>query len=124
MSKMLKALLSANKEKVTKKVHMPRFGGEFEVAPLTMDEVLQLSEQAEVNGKVDEFELNSLMLAKAIVDPNFNDKEVRDDAGAIDGAHAIRKVLYAGEFYHLVSELNKISGHDQTFDERVEEIKN
>lgn len=127
MSKALKALLS-NKEKPTKKVFIRRLNENFEVTALTDEEVEELKEQATyTTGKgkaeVNSDELNRLMVVKATLDPDFNSKEVLDMYNVPDGASAVKKAIYAGEYQKVLAEILSLSGFGDV-EEEIKEIKN
>lgn len=126
MSDALHALLSYDQEP-TKEVYVKRFGVNFKIKGLTQEEHYSLRDQAtySVKGKknVNELELDGLLIATGVTEPNFNDAQVIKKFGAKDGADAVTKALLFGEIKTLQAEILKLSGFDDE-EEEIEEIKN
>ncbi|SER87296.1 hypothetical protein [Psychrobacillus sp. OK032] len=119
MAKMnaLEALLGATTE-IEETIEMPRLNTEFKVRALTGDHVKKLSAEATVydgkNGnkteRVDQSQLSGLMLAAAIIEPNFSDAALLKHYGARDGADCIQKALLAGEIAAVTKVVLNVSG--------------
>lgn len=119
MAKMnaLEALLGASTV-IEQVVAIPRLNTEFKVRALTGDHIKKLREEATVvEGKgankterVDQGELSGLMLASAIVEPNFSDAGLLKHYGARNGADCIQKALIAGEIAAVTKVVMEVSG--------------
>ena len=126
MSDVLHAFLSYD-QKAEKEVFIKRFGVNFRIKGLTQEEYYELKEQAthkvgKGKSQVNELELDGLLIAKGVVEPNFNDPQVISKFKAKDGADAALKSLLFGELKTVQAEILKLSGFED--DEDVEEAKN
>ncbi|HBB28269.1 MAG TPA: hypothetical protein DC000_03295 [Clostridiales bacterium] len=73
----------------------------------------------------DDAKFNELLILKSCVEPNFNDTQFIEKAGAKTPEELINKVLKAGEIQELTNAITELSGFDQEgIDEASEEAKN
>ncbi|MEC0328677.1 hypothetical protein P4H42_03450 [Paenibacillus macerans] len=120
----LEALLGASLA-VEDTVYIPRLKTNFTVRALTSADLQKARQQATVgrDGTVDETLLNRLVIAKGCVDPDFNDKALRDHYAAEDAADCVDKALLPGELVRIIQAIMALSGFGDE-DEVVEEAKN
>lgn len=130
MSEALDALLGASL-KDEKDVFIKRLNTNFKVQSISGDDLNELTDEASrYEGKgakrkkeTDEYKLGALIIAKACVDPKFNDKELLKKYGAVSADEVVMKALRAGEIAKLSQEITSISGFD--FDEEdIDDVKN
>lgn len=130
MSDALHAFLSYDKEP-EKEVYIKRYGVNFKVKPITNDEYYDLRERASYSvGKgsnqtteVNERELDALLVAEGLVDPDFSKSEVLAKHNAMDAADVVGKALYVGEIKTLQEAILRLSGFDDG-EEEIEAAKN
>ncbi|WP_298833947.1 hypothetical protein [uncultured Planococcus sp.] len=116
----LDALLTAELETV-ETVHIKRLGVDFTVKAITSDELNKINEQSKgPNGKVNESEINGLLVAAACIDPSFKDAGLRERYDAVTAADVVNKALLAGEVVKLTQTIMEISG----FSDDTTKIKN
>lgn len=122
----LKQLLSADMD-VRKTVKMKRFGLDFEIKALTTEEANKIQQRAtKLSSKgaktIDEEKFNYLTIAKACVQPNWD--EVAKALEVVDAIEAIKSRLLFGEVAYLLGEIAELNGFDKDDEEMIEEIKN
>ena len=130
MSDALNAFLSYNKEP-EKEVYIKRFGVNFKVKPITNDEYYDLRERASYSvGKgsnqtteVNERELDALLVAQGLVEPDFSNAKALEKHNAMDAADVVGKALYVGEIKTLQEAILRLSGFDDG-EEEIEAAKN
>nr|DAH29563.1 MAG TPA: tail assembly chaperone protein [Caudoviricetes sp.]DAK02312.1 MAG TPA: tail assembly chaperone protein [Caudoviricetes sp.] len=91
----------------------------FKVRALSQDEAERMAKQCrktkKVDGQrmeyVDELELSRRLVVAGTVFPDFAAKEVCDMAETIDPLIAVGRLLKAGEFKKLLSEISDFSGY-------------
>lgn len=64
------------------------------------------------------------MAANSVVFPNLNDAQLQDSYGVMGAEELIKEMLAPGEYQELLTKIQKLNGYDQTFEEKVEEVKN
>jgi hypothetical protein len=120
----LKALLAVGEEKPSRRVHMKRFGVDFELKAIGGKEINRMREQSTFTTKkgkqLDEELFGTLILEKGCVEPNWNAKELTDKFG--DSSNAIQSLLLAGEISKISAEILDLSGFND--DAGDEELKN
>ncbi len=129
MSDVLHAFLAYDHEP-TSDVYIKRFGVNFKVKAITNEEFYDIREQASYTvgkgsnkeTKVNQQELQSLIVAKGVVEPDFSNKDVLKKFNASDAAGAVGKSLFVGELITLQDAILRLSGFDDG--EGVEEAKN
>ena len=122
----LRALLDAEL-KPQKAVPMKRFGVDFTIQAIDGKTVQRIRDQASypVKGggkKLDTEQFGSLLIAKACVTPDWNDKQLLSAFGPT-ASDAIQNRLLAGEIAKLTEEILNLSGFGDD-DDAIEEIKN
>ena len=122
----LRALLDTEL-KPQKAVHMKRFGVDFEIQAIDGKTVQRVRDQASypVKGggkKLDGDLFGALLIAKACVSPDWNDKQILSSFGPT-AADAIQNRLLAGEISKLTEEILNLSGFGDD-DEAIENVKN
>lgn len=127
MGQGLDALLGATLD-VQGTVYIPRLKTHFTVKALSNDELRRVNERATVPGskgakQTDDQLLNALFIAKACVEPDFNDKALKAHYGATDEADCVVKALLPGETAKLLKEIMELSGFGNE-DEVLEDAKN
>jgi hypothetical protein len=107
----LQALLGATLD-IRSEMYIPRLKTRFTVRALTSADIQKAQQQATIgrDRKVDETLLNRLIIVKGCVDPDFNDKALRDHYGAEDAADCVDKALLPGEMSRIGSEIMRLSG--------------
>ena len=110
----LQALLGANTN-VTKDVQIKRLGVVFTVKALSSVDVERARTECTFsNGKggkeVQDHMLQAAYIAKASVEPNFNDRSLIDHYEAEDAIDCVRKALLVGEIAKLILAINEVSG--------------
>ncbi|MGE6488516.1 phage tail assembly chaperone [Paenisporosarcina sp. NPDC076898] len=129
----LDALLKADFN-IKKEVYIARLDTHFEVRALSADEVESIHEQATyfvgkgVNRKKerDKVKLGYLTIAKGTVNPDLNDNQLKEKAGASSAWEVVKALLLPGEQQKLEQEILIASGFsdDEAEEESYEEIKN
>lgn len=128
----LQALLGAKPiAEITGTVKIPRLSTEFTIKVVTDDEIQEIRNQAKYpvkNGKRTEFKVNEseaslLVIAKAVVSPDFNDASLKTHYGVQTVGECIKKALLPGEIVKLETEILTLSGFGD-LDDEVEEAKN
>lgn len=122
----LRALLDVEL-KPQKAVHMKRFGVDFVIQAIDGKTVQRVRDQASfpVKGggkKLDGDLFGSLLIAKACVTPDWNDKQLLASFGPT-AADAIQYRLLAGEISKLTEEILSLSGFGDDED-IIEDVKN
>ncbi len=126
---LLNALLSVD-DVVTKEIYMRRFKANFVIQSISSDEYNKLEKQCkypvkntrthQLEEKVDNDKLAKLLILKACIKPDWNNKKLLDKYGTTDPLQVIPKRLLLGEISELNSAIMDISG----FHDGFEEIKN
>lgn len=128
----LKALLGAKPvAEITEDVTIKRLKAKFTIKALSGDDIDSIREQAtkvvpvgkKKELQVDEKEVARLLVAKAVVNPDFNDADLKKHYGAVDAGDCVQKALLAGEIATLQGAIFELSGFGDE-DEAVEEVKN
>lgn len=127
MAKGLDALLGATLD-LTKEVYIKRVGAHFTVKALSNEDFREIGQRSTVpdgkgGKKTDNEVFNQLVVAKGCVDPNFNDKALKEHYGATDEADCVIKALSPGEFAKLLQAVLDLSGFGNE-EELIEEAKN
>ncbi|KKO54509.1 phage tail assembly chaperone [Paenibacillus sp. DMB20] len=127
MAKGLEALLGATLE-LTKEIYIKRLNTHFTVKALSNEELRKINERATViDGKgakqTDNDIFNGMVVAKGCVDPNFNDKALKDHYGATDEVDCVSKALLPGEMAKVLQAVLDLSGFGNE-DELIEDAKN
>jgi Phage XkdN-like tail assembly chaperone protein, TAC len=125
----LDMLLSTDESEIKGLVPMKRFGFDFEIKALTSDEMKKLTQRAtRLVGKnkkqFDDDLFNYLMIAEACTVPNWHDEKLQEALEVHDAVDAVKKKLLFGEVAHVVAEIGKLNGFDQSDEEQIEEAKN
>lgn len=127
----LQALLGADTD-IKEQVYIKRLNTYFTVKAIDNDTSDEIKEEAtryvgtgaNRRKELDESKLNTLLVAKAVVDENgeslFKNSKLLEKYGAKTSEECVRKALVAGEIATLVKAIMDISG----FDNDVETIKN
>ncbi|MEC0370050.1 phage tail assembly chaperone [Paenibacillus chibensis] len=126
-NKGLDALLGATLE-LESSVYIPRLKTKFTIKALSNDDLRRINERATVinprgEKSTDDQLLNALFIAKGCVDPDFNNKALKEHYGAIDEAECVTKALLPGEMAKLLQAVLDLSGFGNE-DELIEEAKN
>ena len=128
----LQALLGAKPvAEITDEVTVKRLNTKFTIKALSGDDIDSIREQAtkvvpvgkKKELKVDEKEVARLLVAKAVVYPDFNNADLKEQYGAVDAGDCVQKALLAGEIATLQNAIFELSGFGDE-DEAVEEVKN
>lgn len=127
MTKGLDALLGASLD-VETKVYIPRLKTSFTIKALSNEDIRRCNERATAFGQrgeksTDNQMLNALFIAKSCIDPDFNNKALKEHYGAIDEADCVIKALLPGEVTKLLQAVMELSGFGDE-DEMVDEAKN
>lgn len=122
----LKQLLSVDND-VRKMVPMKRFGLDFEIKALSTEEATKIQQRATKLGNkgakiIDEEKFNYLTIAKACVQPNWD--EVAEAMEVVDAMDAIKERLLFGEVAYLLGEIAELNGFDKDDEELIGDIKN
>lgn len=132
MTNALQALLEVKPAaEITETVAIKRLGTEFTIKALTGVDIDAIQAQAtrpvktgkKVEQKVDEHEAARLLVAKAVVEPNFADAALLQHFGATDASECVQKALLAGEIATLQQAIFELSGFGD-LDEEIEDAKN
>jgi tryptophan synthase beta subunit len=123
----LQALLGADTN-IKGQVYIKRLDTNFTVKALDDETFAEIQEEAAnyvgQRKEIDESKLNSLLVAKAVVDENgealFKNAQLLEKFGAKTTEECVRKALLAGELLKIVKTVMDISG----FNDDVEEVKN
>lgn len=127
----LQALLGAKPvAEITEEVTIKRLNTDFTIKALSGDDIDNIRDQAtrivsvgkKREPKVDEKEVARLLIAKAVIKPDFNNADLKKHYGAIDAGDCVQKALLAGEIVTLQNAIFELSGFND--DEQVEEVKN
>lgn len=120
----LEALLGASLA-VEDTVYIPRLKTHFTIRALTSADSQKARQQATVgrDRTVDEALLNRILVVKGCVDPDFNDKALRDHYAAEDAADCVDKALLPGELVRIIQAIMALSGFGDE-DEVIEDAKN
>lgn len=118
----------------TKELKFSQFDEPFVIRSLTAEEFDNLTKRATRHNKqngamtteLDQKKFTDLMAIEAIVTPDLNDAELQEFYGTIGKpAETVRKMLTAGQWGKVLSEVNELSGFNkESVDELVEEVKN
>ncbi|MBU9705923.1 hypothetical protein KSP24_03150 [Paenibacillus sp. AK121] len=124
MAKGLEALLGATTD-LQEEVYIPRLKTHFTIKALDEDAIERARAQATTgkDGSVDDALLNRLLIVKSAVDPDFNDKTLKDHYEASDAADCVKKALLPGEQTRLIQSVLALSGFVGDA-ELVEDAKN
>lgn len=125
MNKGLDALLSATLD-VQEEVYIPRLKTTFTIKALTEEEIEATTQEATTgrNGSVDMKLQNRLIVAKATLDPNFNDKALKAHYGTTTPDETVKKALLPGEQAKLFQAVLKLTGFADGSEEAIEDAKN
>lgn len=132
MTNALQALLGTKPAtEITDKVKIKRLNVDFVIKALTGADIDGIRAQATrpvKNGKktefqVDETEVSRLLVAKATIEPNFEDKSLLKHFGATDAGECVQKALLAGEISTLQQAILELAGFGD-LDEEIEDAKN
>lgn len=126
----LKALLGATKD-IKSEVFIARLGAHFTIRALDSAELESVRDQATFytgsgarrEKKIDQQIFNCAVIAKACVDPAFNNAELMAKYEASDAADCVYKALLPGEITRLLDEILTLSGFGDE-DEAIEDAKN
>jgi len=128
----LQALLGTKPvAEITEDIAIKRLNTNFTIKALSGDDIDAIREQAtkvvpvgkKKELQVDEKEVARLLVAKAVVSPDFNDTDLKKHYGAVDASDCVQKALLAGEIAKLQGAIFELSGFGDE-DEAVEEVKN
>ncbi|MEK3995459.1 hypothetical protein MKY29_11960 [Psychrobacillus sp. FSL K6-2365] len=131
---LLKKLLSTDLN-VTKQVYIKRLDAVLTVKGITSSEFEEIQERATYyqgkgNKKTKKFEAlqaSHMTIAKCLIEPNLNNKEVLDAKSVEEGWQAVSKLFLPGEQELLETAIGECSGFvdgEVNTEEGVEEIKN
>ncbi|MBX6361382.1 MAG: hypothetical protein IRZ03_15045 [Acidobacterium ailaaui] len=123
----LQALLGADTD-IKEQVYIKRLDTSFTVKALDNEAFNEIQDEATIYAAqqkvIDESKLNSLLVAKAVIDENgealFKNAQLLEKFGAKTAEECARKALLAGELLKIVKTIMDISG----FNDDVEEVKN
>jgi hypothetical protein len=126
----LQALLSANLE-IEQDVYIKRLGASFRIKAMSTKEMERAREQCtKITGTgsrkesvVDADRLNSVMVAKLCVVPDFGDKGLLAKYGAANSADCVGKALLPGEIARIIAAGMELSGFGDD-EEAEEDVKN
>lgn len=126
---LLEKLLSADDVQY-RDVFIARFGTYFRVRSISSERYNQMQKRCtyfeknkrtkQLDKKVDQDKLGTLLIAEACVRPNFNDKRLLDKYNTLDAADVVNKRLLIGEIGILSEAIMEASG----FDMGVDDVKN
>lgn len=131
---LLKKLLSTDLN-VTKQVYIKRLDSVLTVKGITTSEFEEIQERAtyyEGKGskktkKFDNQQAQHMTIAKCLIEPNLNSKEVLDAKSVEEGWQAVSKLFLPGEQEILETAIGECSGFvdgEVDTEEVVEEVKN
>lgn len=66
----------------------------------------------------------SMVVAACVVFPNLNDAELQTSYGVMDASDLLMTMLKSGEYTDLLVKVQEINGFDETFEDKVEDVKN
>ncbi len=72
---------------------------------------------------LDELLYTGKILAKAVVYPNLNDKELQDSYGVMSSDQLLKKMLTSGEFFKLQMKIQQLSASKPALRDKVEQVK-
>ncbi len=129
----LDALLKADLN-IEKKVYIDRLKTHFTVRAVTSEETEQIKEEStHYTGKPnklvkthDSIKGMYLTVLKGVVDPDFNDKSLKEKASVSTSWEVVKALLLPGEVQKIEQEILILSGFhdDDSEEESFEEIKN
>ncbi|WP_338532566.1 hypothetical protein RBB83_17140 [Paenibacillus peoriae] len=124
MAKGLEALLGATTD-LKEEIYIPRLKTHFTIKALDGETIERARSQATTgkDGSVDSSLFDRLLIVKSAVDPDFNDKALRDHYEASDAADCVKKALLPGEHSRLIQSILALSGFVEDA-ELVEDAKN
>ena len=114
-SNALEALLNANPD-VKEQVYIKRFDAEFTITGLDQDAFESAQEEASFDGKLNQKELNNILIARSCIDPDFSDSDLIEKYGARDAGDCVNKALKFGEIATLTEKIVELSGLDTSLD--------
>ncbi|OQB15711.1 MAG: Phage XkdN-like protein [Firmicutes bacterium ADurb.Bin193] len=133
MSKLIEFLAANPVDDITSEIYpSKRFadaGLKFKIKAVTGDKYSEYQKQALVFNAKGKSEFNSkkyneLIIFNNVIEPSFVSEENIKKAGCSTPTQFLYKTLLAGEINNIVSEVQKLSGFDEDFNEFVEEAKN
>ena len=128
----LQALLGAKPvTEITEEFEIKRLGAKFTIKALTGEDIDTIRENSTYPAregkktvlKLNENEFAQNLVVSAVVNPNFNNDELKAHYKATDGGDCVKKALLAGEITALQTAVLSLSGFGD-FDEDVEHAKN
>ncbi|MFK4304364.1 hypothetical protein ABH892_004504 [Paenibacillus sp. RC254] len=124
MAKGLEALLGATTD-LKEEIYIPRLKTHFTITALDGETIERARSQATTgkDGSVDSSLFDRLLIVKSAVDPDFNDKALRDHYEASDASDCVKKALLPGEHSRLIQSILALSGFVEDA-ELVEDAKN
>lgn len=98
---------------------------EWELKPLTTDEIEALRTEINRKGNYDQNKYIRKLICASVVVPNLNNIELQDSYGVKSAEELITKLLDCpGDYYKLVEKVLKLSKLDETFADKIAEAKN
>lgn len=98
---------------------------EWELKPLTTDEVEALRTEISSKGNYDQNKYIRKLICESVVVPNLNNIELQDSYGVKSAEELLTKILDCpGDYYKLVEKVLKLSKLDETLADKIAEAKN
>ncbi len=98
---------------------------EWELKPLTTDEVEALRTEISSKGNYDQNKYIKKIICTSVVAPDLNNIELQNSYGVKSAEELITKILDCpGDYYKLLEKVLKLSKLDETFADKIAEAKN
>lgn len=98
---------------------------EWELKPLTTDEIEALRIEVTKKGNYDQNKYIRKLICSSVIVPNLNNIQLQDSYGVKSAEELITKILDCpGDYYKLVEKVLKLSKLDETFADKIAEAKN
>lgn len=98
---------------------------EWELKPLTTDEVEALRTEISSKGNYDQNKYIRKLICESVVVPNLNNIELQDSYGVKSAEELLTKILDCpGDYYKLIEKVLKLSKLDETLADKIAEAKN
>lgn len=98
---------------------------EWELKPLTTDEVEALRTEISNKGNYDQNKYIKKIICTSVVTPDLNNIELQNSYGVKSAEELITKILDCpGDYYKLLEKVLKLSKLDETFADKIAEAKN
>jgi hypothetical protein len=98
---------------------------EWELKPLTTDEVEALRTEISSKGNYDQNKYIKKIICASVISPDLNNIELQNSYGVKSAEELITKILDCpGDYYKLLEKVLKLSKLDETFADKIAEAKN